>query len=203
MKLYTSIGPNPQVVRTFLAEKGASVPSEDLDIMAGVNRQADYLAINPAGQSPALILDNGDLVTEITAICEYFDEHFDGPRLMGDTPEARAVTRRWVRWVDLNICEPMANGFRFSEGLAMFGDRMRCLPEAADGLKACAQDKLKWLDENWDGRAFIAGDTFTLADILLFSFLSFGEQVGQARDLSLKNVSAWYDRVGARPSVSA
>jgi glutathione S-transferase len=146
MKLITSVGPNPHVVRMFMAERGIDIPLEELDIRAGDNRKEPFLKTNPAGQSPCLVLDDGSVVTEITAICEYLDEKFPGEKLMGDTPEERAQNRRWTRWVDLNIVEPLTNGFRYSEGLPMFKDRMRCLPEAADGLKACAQDKIKFLD---------------------------------------------------------
>ena len=203
MKLYNSVGPNPQVVRTFMAERGITLPLEEVDIMGGANRQSGYLSVNPAGQLPALELDDGTLLTEITVICEYLDETQPGQALMGTTPEERAQVRRWTRWADLNICEPLANGFRFAEGLPMFKDRMRCIPEAADGLKACVQDKLAWLDEQIAGRDFLTGDRFTLADILLSSFLAFGEQVGQPLNRDLKNVSAWYDRCQARPSAKA
>lgn len=203
MKLYNSIGPNPQVVRTFMAERGIDLPLEDVDIMTGVNRQSDYLGVNPAGQLPALELDDGSLLTEITVICEYLDETQPGEPLMGKTPEERAQVRRWTRWADLNVCEPMVNGFRGAEGLPMFKDRMRCLPEASDGLKASAQDKLEWLDGQLEGRDFLAGDRFTLADILLSSFVGFGEQVGQPLNRDLKNVSAWLDRCQARPSAKA
>ena len=203
MKLYNSIGPNPQVVRTFMAERGISLPLEDIDIMSGDNRQSEYLGINPAGQLPALELDDGTLLTEITVICEYLDESQPGARLMGNTPEERAEVRRWTRWADLNVCEPLVNGFRSAEGLPLFEHRMRCLPEAADGLKACAQDKLEWLDAQMGAREFLAGDRFTLADILLSSFLAFGEQVGQPINRDLKKVSAWFDRCQARPSAQA
>lgn len=203
MKLYNSMGPNPQVVRTFMAERGIELPMEEVDIMAGVNRQSDYLKVNPAGQLPALQLDDGSLLTEITVICEYLDESQPGEPLMGATPEERAQVRRWTRWADLNICEPLANGFRFAEGLPIFQDRMRCVPEAADGLKACVQDKLAWLDAEMDGRDYLAGDRFSLADILLSAFLAFGEQVGQPLNRDFKNISAWYDRCQARPSAKA
>lgn len=203
MKLYTSIGPNPHVVRMFMAERGVSLPMEQLDLMGGENRKAAFLAVNPAGQSPALVLDDGQLITEITAICEYLDETQPGPRLMGDTPEARAQARRWMRWVDLNILEPLANGFRFAEGLPIFKDRMRCLPDAAPGLKACAQDKYAWLEGQMEGRAYIAGDRFTLADILLFCFQKFGDQVGQPLNPALPRLQDWYARIAARPSASA
>lgn len=203
MKLYNSVGPNPQVVRTFMAERGIAVPLEEVDIMGGANRQTDYLKLNPAGQLPALELDDGSILTEITVICEYLDEHHPGEKLMGETAEARAKVRSWTRWADLNVCEPLANGFRFSEGLPMFQDRMRCVPEAADGLKACAQDKLQWLDGQLGDRQFLAGDWYTLADILLSSFLAFGEQVGQPLNRDLKTLSAWYDRCQARESAKA
>ena len=203
MKLYNSVGPNPHVVRMFMAEKGITIPLEELDIMAGLNRQDEFKKINPAGQSPALIADDGSLITEITAICEYLDEKFPGKSLIGDTPEARAKTRRWTRFVDLNIVEPLTNGFRYSEGLPMFESRMRCLPEAAAGLKACAQDKLEWLDGQMADREFVAGDSFTLADVLLFCFLAFGNAVGQPLNPELKTIGAWFAKVGARPSAAA
>ena len=203
MKLYNSVGPNPQVVRTFMAERGISVPLEEVDIMGGANRQADYLKVNPAGQLPALELDDGSILTEITVICEYLDERHPGDTLMGDTAEERAKIRSWTRWADLNVCEPLANGFRFSEGLPLFQDRMRCIPEAAPGLKACVQDKLEWLDGQLGDRQFLAGETFSLADILLSSFLAFGEQVGQPLNRDLKTLSAWFDRCQARESSKA
>ncbi|ODT87191.1 glutathione S-transferase family protein [Phenylobacterium sp. SCN 70-31] len=202
MKLYTSIGPNPRVVKMFLAEKGIDVERVEVDLRAGENRQAAYLAVNPAGQTPALELESGAHLAEITAICEYLEEVTPNPPLIGTTAEERAVTRMWTRRVDLKICEPMANGFRFAEGLPMFESRMRCLPEAAPGLKAVAQDGLAWLEEGFQG-PWIAGGRFTLADILLFSFLDFGAAVGQPLDAGYAKVSDWFARVKARPSAAA
>jgi glutathione S-transferase len=80
---------------------------------------------------------------------------------------------------------------------------MRCLPEAAAGLKAIAQDKLAWLDKQMAGKQFLAGDRMTLADILLFCFLDFGTAVGQPVSPENKNVSAWFGRMKARPSAAA
>ena len=145
-------GPNPKVVRMFMAEAGYDVEMEDIDIMAGANRQADYLAKNPTGTSPALELDDGSIVSEITAICEYLADKNGGSSLIGSTPEERAETRMWCRRIDLGVVEPMANGFRYSEGLPMFQDRVTCLPEAADGLKGLAAEKLAWLDVQIEGR---------------------------------------------------
>jgi len=186
----------------FMAERGIELPSETIDLRVGENRTEPYLSINPAGQSPTLVLDDGSVVTEITAICEYLDETQPGDPLFGDSAEERAQSRRWTRWVDLNVCEPMTNGFRYAEGLPMFESRMRCLPEAAAGLKACAQDKLAWLDARLAGQDYIGGDSFGMADIVLYCFQAFGNAVGQPLDPALVNLGAWFERVAARPSAS-
>jgi glutathione S-transferase len=203
MKLYKSIGPNPRVVRMFLAEKGVTLDEVDVDLRSGENRQAPYnTTVNPAGQTPALELDDGSCLTEITAICEYLEERHPTPVLIGATPEERAKTRMWVRRVDLKVCEPMANGFRYAEGLPMFKDRMRCLPEAAAGLKAVARDGEEWLEQQVKG-PWVAGANFTLADILLFAFIDFGGVVGQPLDPAFGKLTDWFARVKARPSAAA
>jgi len=203
VKFYNSIGPNPRVVRMFMAEKGLTILTQDVDLMAGDNRKPDHLARNPHGQMPALELDNGTYICEITAICEYLEDTNPKPALVGSTPEEKAETRMWTRRVDLNIVEPLTNGFRFSQGLRLFQNRIVTVPEAADGLKKIAQDRLSWLDGQMAGREYLCGKRFTLADILLFCFLDFGGQVGQPLNPDFKNVSAWFDRVKARPSVAA
>lgn len=186
----------------FLAEKGVTLDKVTVDLRGGENRQAEYVSRNPSGQTPCLELDDGSYLAEITAICEYIDEKFPGGTLIGTTPEQRAETRMWTRRVDLKLCEPMANGFRFAEGLPMFQSRMRCLPEAAPGLKAIAQDGLQWLEDNFKG-PFLCGDRFSLADILLFAFQDFGNVVGQPLDAKYTKLNAWFEAVKARPSAAA
>jgi glutathione S-transferase len=203
MKLYTSIGPNPKVVRMFMAERGIELPLEQIDIRGGANRKEPYLSKNPAGQSPCLELDNGTVLAEITAICEYLDEKNPGQSLIGGTPEERAETRMWMRRIDLNILEPMANGFRYAEGLKMFQDRIHCIPQAADDLKASGQKWLARLDGLMAGKQYICGSRMTLADILLFVFVEFFGNVGQKLNPDLKNVTAWFERMKARPSAAA
>lgn len=204
MKLYNSMGPNPHVVRMYAAEVGAELELEDIDLMAGANRQPDFLKINPAGQLPCLQLDDGTLIAEITAICEYLDEVSDGPSLIGETAAERAATRMWTRRVDLNICEPLANGFRYSDGLPIFKERMITIPAAADSLKQIASEKTAWLDGLMgDGRNFIGGEKISLADVLLYCMLTFGNAVGQPFDQNLTHIKTWYDRMAARPSAAA
>ncbi|MEM6706209.1 MAG: glutathione S-transferase [Acidobacteriota bacterium] len=204
MHYYNSIGPNPRVVNMFLHEKGVELPTTQIDLMGGENRQDKYLSeVSPAGQCPALALDGGQVLTEITAICEYLEEKNPTPVLIGSTPEERGETRMWTRRVDLGVCEPLANGFRFSQGFELFKDRLLCRPEAADGLKAMAQDRLQWVDTQLEGKEYLAGDRFSLADILLYAFLDFGAQVGQPLAEGNANVNAWFERVGSRQSAQA
>jgi glutathione S-transferase len=203
MQLYNSIGPNPHVVRMFMAERGIEIPRIEINLRGGENREATYLTKNPAGQTPALQLDDGTVLAEITAICEYLDEITPGPSLIGATPEERAETRMWVRRIDLNIVEPSANGFRFAEGLKLFQNRIHCIPQAAEDLKLTAQKNLIWLDGQMEGKTWICGDRFTLADILLYAFLAFAGTVGQPLNPDLKKVGAWFERMKTRPSAAA
>lgn len=205
MKLYNSVGPNPHVVRMFIAEKGLDVATQEVDLMGGENRKAPYTdTVNVAGQLPALELPDGQTISEITVICEYLEEKHPSPSLIGATPEERAETRMWVRRIDLNVCEPMANGFRATEGRRLFESRMKLVgAEAAADLKAIAKDRLLWLDAQFSGKQWIMGDRFSLADILLYCFLTFGARVGQPIPDEAAWVKAWYDRVAARPSASA
>ena len=204
MKFYNSRGPNPRMVRMFMAEKGFEVPKVEVDLLAGENRKDQFLKINPAGQLPALELDDGTVLAEITAICEYVDEiKKDTPSLIGDTPAERGVTRMWTRRIDLNIVEPAANGFRYSMGLKVFQDRIRCIPSAAEDLKATARDWLAKLEGMMGSKPFIAGNKLTMVDIFLFAFLDFMKGVGQPLDPAHKNLTAWFERMKARPSAAA
>jgi glutathione S-transferase len=205
MKLYTSMGPNPHMVRMFAAEKGLSLELVDVDLMGGENRRAPYTdSVNVAGQTPALVLDDGTVISEITVICEYLEEQHPSPSLIGSTPEERAETRMWTRRIDLNICEPLTTGFRAAEGRRIFENRMKLVgAEGAAELKAIARDRLLWLDGQLQGRDFVCGDRFSLADVLLFAFLAFGAQVGQPIPDEAAWVKAWFARVQARPSAAA
>ena len=204
MKLYDSVGPNPHIVRMFMAEKGIDMPKQTVDLRKGENRETEHLKRNPHGQMPTLGLDDGSYLSEITAICEYLEEKQPSPPLIGTTPEERAECRMWTRRIDLNIGEPLLNGFRFGEGLKLFEKRIVVLPEASPGLKRIAQDRLRWLDGQMaDGREYVCGKRFTLADINLYGWLNFGNQVGQPLDRTNTHVATWFDRIAQRPSVKA
>jgi glutathione S-transferase len=187
----------------FMAERSIDIPRVEVDLRGGENRREPYLAKNPSGQCPALELDDGTVLAEITAICEYLDEKHPGASLIGSTPEQRAETRMWSRRIDINILEPMANGFRFGEGLKMFENRVHCIPAAAADLKQIAQERLTWLDGLMNGKQYVCGNRLTLADILLFAFVDFFTAVGQPINQDNKNIVAWHARMKQRPSAEA
>ncbi len=203
MKLYDSVGPNPRVVRMFMAEKGIDMPKQTVDLRKGENREAEHLKRNSHGQMPALELDDGNYLSEIIPICEYLEEKNPKPAMIGTTPEERAECRMWARRVDLNICEHLANGFRFGEGLKFFEKRIPCAPEASPGLKMIAANRLQSLDGQMAGKEYLCGKRFTMADVLLYCWLDFGAQVGQPLDTANSNIVAWMARVAERPSVKA
>jgi glutathione S-transferase len=187
----------------FMAEKGIEVPKQTVDLRGGENRQPEHLKRNPHGQMPTLELDDGSYLSEITAICEYLEEKHPAPALIGTTAEERAECRMWTRRVDLNICEHMGNGYRFGEALKFFAKRIPTAPEASPGLKMIAANRLQWLNGQMEGKEYLCGSRFTLADMLLYCWIDFGGQVGQPLDTANTNVAAWFARVGQRPSARA
>lgn len=205
VRLFDSFGMNPRTLRFFLLEKAIDLPRQEVDILGAENREPAYLSLNPAGQTPALELSDGTILSEVPAICEYLEEVHPAPPLIGATPAERAVTRMWWRRVELNICLPMVQRFYYSEGFDLFHTRFRCLPEAADGLKARAMDGMRWLDGLIDAE-WLAGDRFTVADICLYCYIDALKGIGQPIPDGCSKLDAWFTRVGlrpgARPSVS-
>ena len=203
MKLFNSMGPNPHVVRMFIAEMGIDIETIEIDLMGGENRQNSYLKKNPSGQLPALQLDDDSFLAEITVICEYLDEMNGHTDLIGTNPQERAETKMWTRRIDLQILEPLTNGFRYAEGYDLFKDRLHLIPDAANDLKAIAQERLTWLDKQLEGKEFICGDRFSLADIMFYCFLHFGSTVGQSINQDNTNIVSLYEKIGMRESSSA
>ncbi|WP_108471645.1 glutathione S-transferase family protein [Rhodanobacter thiooxydans] len=203
MLIYDAISPAPRCLRMFVLEKGLRLPAVTVDVMRGENREPAYLAINPAGQTPALRLDDGSTLAEAVAIAEYLEELHPQPALIGATPEQRAQTRQWWRRVELNVTEFIHNAFHYAEGLARFEPRIPVLPEAAEGLKWVAQDRLAWLDGLFGPGPYLCGERFSAADIWLYVWLDFGVGVNQPFDRHLPNIGPWFERVAARPSAAA
>lgn len=203
MLLLDALSPAPRCVRMALLEKGLELPLRQIDVFGGENREAPYLAHNPAGQTPALLLDDGTCIAESVVIVEYLEELRPDPPLIGRNALERAETRQWQRRVELNITENIHNAYHYAEGIGRFAGRIPVVPEAAEGLKRVAQDRLAWLDGMLGERTFLAGDRFTFADIWLYVWLDFAESVGQPFDPTLPHLGPWFARVAARPAAVA
>lgn len=204
MKFFNSMGPNPHIVRMYMAERGITMDTQEVDLMAGENRQPEHFKRNPSGQMPALELDDGSYLSEVTVIAEYLEEKNGASDLIGTSPEQRAETRMWTRKVDLNICEPMATGFRGAEGYDIFKDRgIPLATTGADDMKNMGRKNLEWLEKQMNGKDYLCGDRFSFADIHLFCWLAFLGMVGQPVGDDLPNMKAWMERVGARESAAA
>ncbi|HEY2774166.1 MAG TPA: glutathione S-transferase family protein [Candidatus Binatia bacterium] len=203
MHIYGSFGPNPRALRIFLSEKRLDIATTEVDLVGGENRRPPYTDRNPGGQLPSLQLDDGSVLAETVAIFEYLEELHRTPALIGTNAKERAETRMWQRRIELRITENIYNGFRFSEGLGLFSGRMRCLPEAAAGLKATAQDSLRWLDALLGSKHFVVDDRFTIVDIILFCALDFGISVGQPLPADCPNLVRWFETLAKRPSIVA
>lgn len=203
MLLYDAKSPAPRCLRMFLLEKQLQLPAVTIDVFAGDNRQPAFLAVNPAGQTPALRCDDGSTLGEAVAIAEYLEELYPTPPLIGSTPEQRAQTRQWWRRVELNVTEFIHNAYHYAEGLSRFESRIPVLPDAATGLKTIAQDRLRWLDGMFGAGPYLCGARFSAADIWLYVWLDFGISVNQPFDRKLSHIAPWFERVAARPSAAA
>lgn len=201
-RLFDSFGMNPRMVRFYLSEKGIDVPRHEIDILGAENRRGDYLAVNPAGQLPALELSDGTFIAETAAIIEYLEELHLEPPLIGSTPKERAVTRMWWRRVEIGICRPMVLAFYYGEAIDIFKPRFKCYPEQADAQKEIARSGMRWLDGAMN-EPWLAGDRFTVADICLYSYIDQLCDVGQPVPLELGRLNAWFERVGERPGAES
>lgn len=201
--------PNPWIVWIFAQEKGVPLERRIIDLFSRENRREPFLStINPLGELPALELDDGTVLTEVTPICEYLEEVQPSPPLIGSTPAERAETRMWVRRIDQNIASPMGEGFSMDEGRAFFlADHDQAgvmakpmLPsEAGVALKAKSRSKMLWLDSQMQGRTYVCGDRYSLADIYLYCFLQFGENHGQPIPAQCRWLGDFFARMKARP----
>ena len=110
--LETRTAPNPRRVRIFLAEKGISVPLEEMDMMKGALKTPEFTKLNKFQRVPVLILDDGTSIAETMAICRYFEETNPEPALFGKGAKQRALVEMWNRRMELGLLFSVAQAFR-------------------------------------------------------------------------------------------
>jgi glutathione S-transferase len=202
MKLYNAPAPNPRRVRIFLAEKRIDIPRVEVDLPAGENRNAAFRALNSLGQVPVLELNDGGVITESLAICRYLEELHPDPSLFGDNPRDRARIDMWERRMSNEIYIRIGNVAQHT--LPFFATRRVQVAAFGEAERQVVPEKWAWLDaELADGRRFIAGDGFSMADITGMAASLLGEFLKIEIPPALNNVRGWDERVRARASWSA
>ena len=203
MKLYDSkAAPNPRRARIFLAEKGISVPTEQVDIGAKQHLTPEYAAVNPLQRMPALVLDDGTIITESIAICRYFEVVQPEPPLFGTGAREIALVEMWNRRCELNLFFPVAHVFRHTHP-AMKELEVPQVAEWAEANKPRIADFLGILDNQLRDNAFIAGARYTVADITAICAVDFMKPARVPMPEGLGNLQRWREAVSARPSAKA
>ena len=203
MKLYDGgRAPNPRRVRIFLAEKGIKVPTEQVDLGALQQRSEAYTAINPMQRVPALVLDDGTVIAESIAICRYFEGVYPQPPLMGVDPRDAAFVEMWSRRMELEISQPIGNFVQHTN--PRFKDRIQQFPEFGEVRRDHGLKRIEWLDSILAQRQFVAGDRYTIADIIAQVAIDLGANLGGLKlPDGARHVKRWHEAVSSRPSAKA
>ena len=210
MKIHDREGtPNPARIRIVLKEKGLEDQVEfvSVDLIGAEQKSDGFLAKNPIGKIPLLELDDGTIISESTAITEYLDNLDGNPTLTGETPREKALIHMWQRRAEQLLLEPIDDYFHYGTpglGKALQPWRMpdwAGRKEWGERRGALAARNLPYFDSELGKRPFLAGDTFSMADITLFAALAFAEISGIALPPELTALTAWRAKVSEIPSV--
>jgi glutathione S-transferase len=203
MKLYDGgRAPNPRRVRVFLAEKAIEVPTEQVDLGALAHKTDAFTAINPLQRVPALILDDGTVITESIAICRYFEIEQPDPSLFGRTAKEVATIEMWQRRVELHLLWPISQVFRHLHP-AMKPMEVPQVPDWGEANKPRVMEFLELLDRELKDRRYVAGDRYSVADITGLVAIDFMKPAKLAVPNQLANIQRWHAEVSARPSAKA
>src|SRR5690348_4355967 len=171
MKFYDcTTAPSPRRVRIFLAEKGISIPTAQVDLRSGEQFSDAFRAINPDCTVPALQLDDGTVIADAVAICHYLEELHPDPPLIGSSPEERATVTALNRQIERDgffaAMDTLRNTAAGLKGRALPGPHdYEQIPALAERGRKRLEHFLRDMDQRLSGRAFVAGKRYTLADI--------------------------------------
>jgi glutathione S-transferase len=203
MKLYDGgRAPNPRRVRVYLAEKGITVPTEQVDLGALQQKSDAFTAVNPMQRVPALILDDGTVITESIAICRYFEALHPDPPLFGRGALQSALVEMWNRRVEFHLFIPVSNIFRHLHP-AMKEMEIPQVKEWGEANKPRALSFLDHLDSELKTRSFIVSNDYSVADITAMIAVDFLRVSKLAVPDALSNLKRWYAAVSERPSSKA
>jgi glutathione S-transferase len=209
MKLYDyAPAPSPRRVRIFLAEKGITLPTVQIDLRAGEQFTDGFRAINPDCTVPVLELDDGTRIADAVGICVYFEAVRPDPPLMGGDPLGRAIVTAAQRRVEREGFFAMVEAFRnFTPGMkgrSLPGpDGYAQIPALAERGRARVQRFFETMEAELAGREFVCGEDFSIADITTLVTVDFAKWIKLDIPQASVNLRRWYDAVSARPSAKA
>ena len=196
--------PNPARIRIALAEKDMTSDVEfiKIDVPAGEHQEPEFLVKNPSAAIPVLELDCGTYISECTAITEYLDHARGEPVLTGRTPKERAQIHMMQRRTEAGLLDAVATYFHHAtEGLGPDIEKYQCA-EWGNHQKQRAIIGMKYLDGVLEQSDFVAGETFTMADITVFAGLAFADFAEIAIPGQCPSLLAWREKVNQRPSIA-
>lgn len=210
MKLYDmNMAPNPRRVRIFLAEKGLNdVEMVEINLLEGDNLTADFLKINPRGTIPTLELDDGTRLDETVAICRYLEEIYPEPNLLGTDGLSKARIEACQRHVEFDGFQPLLDAFRntfpaFSErGVPGLPAEYKAIPELAERGQRRYALFMKNLNTLLETQTYIAGDSFSIADITALCGIDFAKMLEITLPDDYSHALRWYKEVSSRPSAN-
>lgn len=203
MQLYDGgRAPSPRRVRIFLAEKGIDVPKVPVDLGKLEQKSESFTALNPMQRVPALVLDDGTVITETMAICRYFEAVKPEPNLFGRDPVEIAKVEMWSRRIEFGLYTPVQAVFRHTHP-AMAETEVPQVPQWADANRPRVTGFLAMLDRELAARQFLAGDRFTVADITGLVTVDFMKPAKLVLSETLSHLRRWHAEVGKRPSAAA
>lgn len=202
-----STAPNPRRARMVLAEKGLTPEVREISIAKGEQLSAEFRAINPQGMVPALELDDGTLLTENLGIAAYLEALQPEPLLLGRGAREKGLVMMWNAMVEqqggLPIAEVLRNSHPAFENRAVPGP-VDCpqIPALAERGRARAEAFLGLLEARLQQVPYLAGESFSFADITAFVFVDFARVIKMPVPQSHEATLDWQARIAARPSAA-
>lgn len=199
--------PNPRRVRVYLAEKGITVPTKHISIEKGEQKSPEYLNIHPLGQTPALQLDDGSILSESLSICRYFEALHPEKPLFGSDPKMIGEIDMWVRRVEMRYYRYVAMvWYQLHPFMAKSVTQYKAYGE---NQRLVALTNLGEFNEILKERPWVAGEDYTMADIMLLTTIDFAKFIGEGIQESMdipenyEHLLDWYKRTNKRPSALA
>lgn len=206
MKFYDcKTAPSPRRVRIFIADKGIELETIEVDLGNREQLGTAFKKINPDCTVPVLELDDGSRLTEVFAICQYLDDAFPEPPLLGSTAFDRASVTMWNTKIEHQglaaLAECLRNRAKGMKGRALTGpDDYDQIPELIDRGRRRFEIFMNRMERHLNDSIYVVGEAFSIADISLLVAIDFAGWSKISIEEDMVSLRRWYDLVSERPS---